>query len=390
MDEYIMNQNQGRLDFGLNNSYMKSAGSHITQNLKNHVKEMRSELKKKDEEVTKIKRTLKATNIQELEVEMKLYVDECTRLRHMLEESYKNQMDPVELQKLQEQFQMQDTYLVNLQSENQELAETCAKMQQIMQNQQEDKEHETKLKSKLTKLTSNKKKLAKNLKMRDRELKQLKSDLIAARTVSKGGSNVSKSLNERLTKYEKELEDKNRLLKKIKSENEYKDNTIEQLRKQIQQMKAGGAVSNEVEYKNDRNEEKHQEQHYDNDKQESQESQEQNEEENQEKYTDNYDEQEDEYKDDDYEDPQDSGFVKEDNQVEGDSDKDDEIKGERKPIISKEDATMLFDKLRLVLQHNNITYNNINKMLPNKITIIQLEHKLKSLGIKDAEERLTL
>jgi hypothetical protein len=76
MDEYIMNQNQGRLDFGLNNSYMKSSNSHITQNLKNHVKEIRSELKKKDEEVTKIKRTLKATNIQELEVEMKLYVDE--------------------------------------------------------------------------------------------------------------------------------------------------------------------------------------------------------------------------------------------------------------------------------------------------------------------------
>lgn len=169
MDEYIMSQNQGRLDYGLNNSYMKGSSSNLTQSLKKHVKEMRSELKKKDEEMTKIKRTLKATNIQELEVEMKLYVDECTRLRHMLEESYKNQMDPAELQKLQEQFQMQDTYLVNLQSENQELAETCAKMQQIMQNQQEDKEHESKLKSKLTKLLTNKKKLSKNLKLKERK-----------------------------------------------------------------------------------------------------------------------------------------------------------------------------------------------------------------------------
>lgn len=124
MDEYIMNQNQGRMDYGLNNSYMKSGSSHITQNLKNHVKELKQDMKKKDEELNKLKRSLKATNIQELEVEMKLYVDECTRLRHMLEESYKNSMDPNEMQKLQEQFQMQDNYLVNLQNENQELAET--------------------------------------------------------------------------------------------------------------------------------------------------------------------------------------------------------------------------------------------------------------------------
>jgi hypothetical protein len=42
----------------------------------------------------------------------------------MLEESYKNSMDPAEMQRLQEQFQIQDNYLVNLQNENQELAET--------------------------------------------------------------------------------------------------------------------------------------------------------------------------------------------------------------------------------------------------------------------------
>ena len=65
---------------------MKRPNSNLIQNLKNQVKELRTDTKKKEEEVTKIKRTLKSTNIQELEVEMKLYVDECTRLRHMLEE----------------------------------------------------------------------------------------------------------------------------------------------------------------------------------------------------------------------------------------------------------------------------------------------------------------
>jgi hypothetical protein len=76
MDEYIMSQKQGRLDYGLNNSYAKNQGSHITQALKNQIKELRNDNKKKTEEITKINRSLKATNIQELEVEMKLYVDE--------------------------------------------------------------------------------------------------------------------------------------------------------------------------------------------------------------------------------------------------------------------------------------------------------------------------
>lgn len=65
---------------------MKRPNSNLIQNLKSQVKDLRAEVKKKDDEVIKIKRTLKSTNIQELEVEMKLYVDECTRLRHMLEE----------------------------------------------------------------------------------------------------------------------------------------------------------------------------------------------------------------------------------------------------------------------------------------------------------------
>lgn len=76
MDEYIMNQNQGRMEMIMNNSYMKTGGSHITQSLKNLVRDLRAEVKKKDEELNKVKRSLKSTNIQELEVEMKLYVDE--------------------------------------------------------------------------------------------------------------------------------------------------------------------------------------------------------------------------------------------------------------------------------------------------------------------------
>jgi len=44
----------------------------------------------------------------------------------------------------------------------------------------------------------------------------------------------------------------------------------------------------------------------------------------------------------------------------------------------------------LWLQKNNIKYNNMSEAFPEDLTIISLEHKLKSLGLRDSEERLTL
>ena len=47
---------------------------------------MRGELSSKSKELVDLRRTLKNTKLQEFEIEMKLYVDECTRLKYMLED----------------------------------------------------------------------------------------------------------------------------------------------------------------------------------------------------------------------------------------------------------------------------------------------------------------
>lgn len=379
MDEYIMSQNQGRLDYGLNYSYVKNQGSHITHSLKNQVKELKSDMKKKDEEMTKIKRSLKATNIQELEVEMKLYVDECTRLRHMLEESYKNMMDPNEMAKIEERFQMQDNYLVNLQTENQELAETCAKMQQILQNQQEDSQAQSKLKNKLNKILGNKKKLSKNLKLKEKELNQLKKDLTEARRVSKGGGSSMKTLNERLNKYQKELDDKNSVIDRLRDDAQLKNDTIAQLREEIEELKNQAYVQEPVESQ-ERIEQNFQPEPIAQSKQEKVEEVDEDDDYNDDEY-------DDEYKDD--VDQQDPNIIDDDAQEVKDDDKD-EPRGESKAIISEIDADPLFEKLKLLMQRNNIPYNNMSQLFPKDITIMSLEHKLKSLGMKDAEERLIL
>jgi hypothetical protein len=53
------------------------------------------------------KKNIKSTKITELEVEMKMYLDECTRLRHQLEEVIKSKdtfADPEELKLIEEKF----------------------------------------------------------------------------------------------------------------------------------------------------------------------------------------------------------------------------------------------------------------------------------------------
>lgn len=389
MDEYIMSQNQGRIDYGLNNSYMKSAGSHITQTLKVQVKELRSELKKKEEETTKIKRSLKATNIQELEVEMKLYVDEWTRLRHMLEESYKNSMDPAEMARLQEQFQIQENYIANLQSENQELAETCAKMQQIMQSQQEDKEVESKLRSKLNRIILNKKKLSKSLKTKERELKQLRTDLAAARVTTKGSAPASKALSDKLAKCQRDLEDKAQQASRLKRECDDKDARIRQLQQEVAELRASphsapqsqpAAKVRPTTAKAPPRKEPAQEPRKQSDEESKDEVDEQ--------YPDEYpDESPDEDRDDE---ARESPVPEDDGQVDEVANKDEEARGEQKAIIGESEVDPLFDKLKLLLQRNKIKYSSMGQLLPSEVTIMKLEHRLKSLGLKDAEERLTL
>ena len=61
----------------------------------------------KAEEIELYKKNIKSTKITELEVEMKMYMDECTRLRHQLEEVIKSKdtfADPEELKLIEEKF----------------------------------------------------------------------------------------------------------------------------------------------------------------------------------------------------------------------------------------------------------------------------------------------
>ncbi len=64
--------------------------SHLCLNLKKKIKDQQSQLEYKNEEIENLRRNIRVTRLTEIEVEMKLYIDECQRLRGKMEEVIKS------------------------------------------------------------------------------------------------------------------------------------------------------------------------------------------------------------------------------------------------------------------------------------------------------------
>jgi hypothetical protein len=68
-----------------------------------------------------LKRHIKSTKLAEIEIEMKLYIDECTRLRSQLEEVIRSKdtfADPQEVRIIEERFQQQEILIGELRNQN--------------------------------------------------------------------------------------------------------------------------------------------------------------------------------------------------------------------------------------------------------------------------------
>jgi hypothetical protein len=121
----------GRLGSAINR---KKSDSYLTTALKRQIKELKSALKDKDDEIIGIKKNFKSTKIAELDTELRSYMDECMRLRLLLEDTMKSKdpmTDPDQMAKVEQQFQQQNLMIANLQKENSDLNEI------IMQKDQE-------------------------------------------------------------------------------------------------------------------------------------------------------------------------------------------------------------------------------------------------------------
>lgn len=90
-DDYIAELQRQPYDISLGSELKHH---HILESLKNSNKDLKNELLKKDHEIGILKRNIKSTRHEELEIENHTYIDECTRLRRNLEDLLKERNSP--------------------------------------------------------------------------------------------------------------------------------------------------------------------------------------------------------------------------------------------------------------------------------------------------------
>lgn len=214
-----------------------SKNLHFITNLKQTVKELRTLIQNRDSELSSLKKTTKNTKVIELEAENQALVDECTRLRHHLEEILKQQGIGInDLSEMQEEHYQKTLMFSNIQKQNADLSYSLA----------EAKDEIKRLRDKASDTDKNKKK---RLSPKKSEINALKAEIQNLR------QQAEKESRDSLTK---ELEFKSDIdkLKKMNQEYHYRMQTYEvKIKDQmvhIEQYKAQNLIlQNEIEDSNE-------------------------------------------------------------------------------------------------------------------------------------------
>ena len=94
-----------------NNSSNSNCNNYLVKLLKHNIKDLRSEIANKDQEIKKQRQNMKLSRFLEMELEVKAYMDECTRLKHYLEDFVKEKEENEEKVETNES---NDSKIVNL------------------------------------------------------------------------------------------------------------------------------------------------------------------------------------------------------------------------------------------------------------------------------------
>jgi len=205
-----------------NTSFTRSSkNNHLANALKKQVRETRDEIRNKEKEMKKLMKSLKVTRIQEMEVEIKMFADECTRLKHIIEEVANQKAasyTPEDVVAFENKIAQQDAFIAGITQDNTEIAHEIEKKEKEVAKWNNVI---TKLKKKLGKFESEVKENAKNRKQLNEtkhEIQRLKEQLITLKSNFK-----DKDLLSYKQKIEELLKKNNELTEKLtQKENELK------------------------------------------------------------------------------------------------------------------------------------------------------------------------
>lgn len=116
-------------DQGISSLYSRrvETDTSLVISYKKQVKELREELKIKEDELADMKRNLKGMRVEEIEQELSIRGSECAKLREVIEQvnqDFKDEQKIRQVQEIVQKLQQQNIMLTNMKKENDQLIET--------------------------------------------------------------------------------------------------------------------------------------------------------------------------------------------------------------------------------------------------------------------------
>ena len=140
--------------------------AYLVTSLKKQLKDFKIDKTKLEDELISLKKKTKVTKLQEMEVEIKMYVDECTRLRHLLEEviQQKSMVGQEDMNLIEQKLNQQNNMLriskkenETLMNKNRSLEEELSKVKIVMEKDKSIRKSEPKEVNMLKKTIENQK-----------------------------------------------------------------------------------------------------------------------------------------------------------------------------------------------------------------------------------------
>ena len=128
--------------------------THLIVAVKNQIKEKQDTLTIKDEEIAKLNKGFKSYPLQEIDIEIKMFIDESTRLKHIIEEILRQKAanyTPEDVETIKNKISQQTYLIETIKQQNEEVTKMLEKKNEEINNWRNVYE---KLKEKITKLES--------------------------------------------------------------------------------------------------------------------------------------------------------------------------------------------------------------------------------------------
>lgn len=207
----IIHELLGKVSPQANADTAKAESTHLANALREQIRVTQEEISAKDAEIAKLNKSVKTTKLLETDIEIKMFMDEATRLKHIIDEILKQKAasyTPEDIEAIQAKINQQNYLIENIKQQNENISKMLERKEEEMSNWRSVYE---KLQSKLNKLESEARANSRSrtqLSDSKKELQSLKAQLAALKGNGRDKAGAHRARIEELLRKDAELSEK--------------------------------------------------------------------------------------------------------------------------------------------------------------------------------------